>query len=398
MLPRIKINFENGAIGSVAPSADGVVGLVCTASTVVSGLQLNTTYTLRSIDELQNLGVTPKSDDANAFLYKTVKEFFDEAGAGSELWLMCLPNTYGQSQVLDAENNYAKKLLFDANGRIRVLGVAVRPATESNITNALSEDSYTAIGKAQALAQYMTDIKFAPLVILIEGRAFNGKPAELKDLNEMSNNRVGVLIGDTEANSKGAAIGLLLGRVARVPVQRHIGRVSDGAIMADTLYVGALVPESSDIETIHNKGYIVFRTFVGKSGYFFTDDGLATSVTDDYKFIARRRTVDKAYRIAYNRLLSYVNSEIPLTTTGGIPPAFAKSIEGDVVASVIGEMLPDGNLGVDTSDPTDKGVKCFVDYNQNIAATGRLNVVLQVKPYGYSKYIDVKLGFITINS
>ena len=61
-------------------------------------------------------------------------------------------------------------------------------------------------------------------------------------------------------------------------------------------------------------------------------------------------------------------------------------------------MLPDGNLGVDTSDPTDKGVKCFVDYNQNIAATGRLNVVLQVKPYGYSKYIDVKLGFVTINS
>lgn len=398
MLPRVKIDFENGALGSVAPSADGVAGLVCTASTVVGGLQLNTTYTLRSIDDLQNLGVNPKSDDANAFLYKTIKEFFGEGGAGAELWLMCLPNTYGQSQVLDTDNNYAKKLLLDANGRIRVLGVAVRPTTESNVSNALSEDSYTAIGKAQALARYMTEVKFAPLVVLIEGRAFNGKPAELKDLGEMNNNRVGVLIGDSATDSKGAAIGLLLGRVAKVPVQRHIGRVSDGAVAADTLYVGTLAPESSDVETIHNKGYITFRTFVGKGGYFFTDDSLATSSDDDYKSIARRRTIDKAYRIAYGRLLSYVNTEIPITATSGILPAFAKSIESDIVSSVVSDMLPEGNLGVDTTDPADKGVRCFVDYSQNVAATGRLNVVLQVKPYGYSKYIDVKLGFITINS
>lgn len=398
MLPKVKINFENGALGSVAPSADGVVGLVCTASTVVGGLQLNTTYTLRSMDDLHNLGVTPKSEDANAFLYKTVSEFFGESGAGAELWLMCFPNTYTQSQLVDTANDYAKKLLLEANGRIRVLGVAVKPTNEDTVVNALSEDTYMAIGKAQALAVYMTDVRFAPLVVLIEGRGFNGKPSELKDLNEMSNNRVGVVIGDSVSNSKGAAIGLLLGRVSRVPVHRHIGRVSDGAIKSDTLFVGQARPEGSDVETIHNKGYITFRTFVGRSGYFFTDDGLATSTTDDYKFMARRRTIDKAYRIAYNRLLSYVNSEIPLTATGGIPPAFAKSIEGDVVAALTSEMLPDGNLGIDTSDPTDKGVKCFVDYNQNISATGRLNVVLQVKPYGYSKYIDVKLGFITINS
>ena len=44
--------------------------------------------------------------------------------------------------------------------------------------------------------------------------------------------RVGVLIGDTISQSKGAAIGILAGKLASIPVQRHIGRVKDGALSA----------------------------------------------------------------------------------------------------------------------------------------------------------------------
>ena len=35
MLPNVKIDFANGAIGASEPMDDGVTGLVCTARTVV---------------------------------------------------------------------------------------------------------------------------------------------------------------------------------------------------------------------------------------------------------------------------------------------------------------------------------------------------------------------------
>jgi hypothetical protein len=190
---------------------------------------------------------------------------------------------------------------------------------------------------------------------------------------------------------------MLLGRIARIPVQRHIGRVLDGSVKPLSVFIGDKTVEMADVETINNKGYITLRTFVGKSGYYFADDNLATEEGDDYRSIARRRTVDKAYRIAYATLLEFLNNEIPITESGGIMPAMAKSWESEVEAAIVSQMTAEGNLGVDTTDPNDKGVKCFIDYNQNVAATGKIEISLKVKPYGYAKYIDVKLGFMAIN-
>ena len=61
-------------------------------------------------------------------------------------------------------------------------------------------------------------------------------------------------------------------------------------------------------------------------------------------------------------------------------------------------MTAEGNLGVDVTDSGDTGVKCFIDYAQKVVSTGKIDISLKVKPYGYAKYIDVKLGFITINT
>jgi hypothetical protein len=48
-------------------------------------------------------------------------------------------------------------------------------------------------------------------------------------------------------------------------------------------------------------------------------------------------------------------------------------------------------------DPQDTGVKCYIDYAQNVVSTGKMEIVLRVKPYVYAKYIDVKLGFMVID-
>ena len=58
MLPRVKITFENGALGSVSPSEDGVTGLVAYATAVSNTFTLGTPYLLTKLADLEALGVT----------------------------------------------------------------------------------------------------------------------------------------------------------------------------------------------------------------------------------------------------------------------------------------------------------------------------------------------------
>ena len=80
--------------------------------------------------------------------------------------------------------------------------------------------------------------------------------------------RVGIAIGDTVASSKGATIGTWLGRIAKSPVQRNIGRVKDGSLAPLEMYVGSKKIDESEstIKAIYEKGYLVPRKYVGRSG------------------------------------------------------------------------------------------------------------------------------------
>lgn len=160
---------------------------------------------------------------------------------------------------------------------------------------------------------------------------------------------------------------------------------------------GALgqVEAMADVETIHEKGYITFTTFVGRTGYFIADDNLATRVGDDYRALSNRRVIDKAYRIAYNTLLDDLNDEVPIATDGNLSPAWCTSVKSHVEQAIISSMTANGNLGNDPGDPDDTGVACSISYKQQILSTSRLGVGLRVKPNGYAKYIDVELGFKT---
>ncbi|MDR2511744.1 MAG: DUF2586 family protein [Bacteroidales bacterium] len=153
-------------------------------------------------------------------------------------------------------------------------------------------------------------------------------------------------------------------------MQRHIGRVRDGSVQATEVFIGTVKPELTDLETINDKGFIIFRTFTAMAGYYFTDDHLETLVTSDYHSLARRRTADKAYHIAYSTMLDYLNEEILVTAEGTIAASTAKGIETDIEAAIITQMTAEGNLGSEPTDDNDTGVQCLVDIGQNIVATG----------------------------
>ena len=395
MLPRVKIIYSNGALGQVAEMDDGCLGFLALGATATDKFTLGTAYMVRNLAALEELGVTAEN---NANLYRNVKEFYAEAGDGVELWIMGFAPTATFVSILDKDNAAgAKALILAANGKLRGLIAFKPPETGYKLTttDGLDADVYDALPLAQALGEWSTDNRYAPLFTLIEGYGFTGEATALKDLHEMDHNRCGIVVGDTAADSKNAAMGVVAGRIASSDVQRKISRVKSGALAPVTLYIGDKPAELADAETINDLGYITFRTFVGKSGYFIADDHLATAATDDYNSVSNRRVIDKAYRVAYNTLVDVLNDEVPIATDGTLSPAWCASVQGDVQQAVITSMTAAGNLGNDPADADDTGVECSISYDQNILATSQLAVGLRVKPNGYAKYIDVTLGFKT---
>lgn len=391
MLPRVKIQFLNGLLGTVGESPDGLLALICGASAVANKLALNSVYEVRSMDDLAELGVTAQN---NAVLYKHVSEFYDEAGSGTKLILYPVAPATTATNICDytkTAEGYARDLITRQNGALRGIGIAgVNSNSSVASTNGLDPDVFTALPKAQQLAEWATTELYAPLFVAIEGRAYDASK-ELKNLSSETYNRCLVAIGDTLVNSTGAAIGTLLGRIASIPVQRNIGRVKDGALFPLEMYVGAKKVEesSSAIASIFDKGYIVPRKHVGRSGYFYADDPMACDPTDDYAHIASRRVIDKAYRIAYDTTLEELLDEIDLNEDGTMQHAVVKSWQQTLENAINRKMTANGELSATNGE----GCKCFIDEKQNVASTSKIVVTLKVRPHGYSRYIDVNLGF-----
>ena len=394
-LPRVKITFENGALGGVAPSEDGVCGLVAYATAVSTTFALNTPYLITKLDGLVALGITSEATGANAALYKTVKEFYSEAPDGTKLWVMGVAASTTIANLTDKANNIISPLLMAARGSINILMLKVASAAEPTMSGSIDGAVLTAVTNLQALAEDWAENYYAPFVSLVEALSYSGVAASLPDLTARSDNRVGVVLGDSVTGSAGAAVGLVAGRLAAEPVQRSLARVRSGAIKAETMYIGSNLAELGDPDVANDLGYIVPRTFVGKSGYYWSDDHLATGASDDYCAIPRRRVVDKAYRIAYKTLVDEIAENVPVNTEGKLAAFHCKGVETSVESAIVNSMTSEGNLGNDPDNASDLGVQCYIDPDQNILATSRLEINLKVKPHGYSKYIDVKLGFKT---
>lgn len=392
-LPSIKISFLNGQLGTVSESQDGLLALVCGATQVASTFSLGKAYTIYRLAGLEALGVTAEN---NAALYRHVKDFYTEAEEGTKLVVYGVEKTKKMTDLCDKDSGPLKALLQAQKGELRGLIIARDPGEEEvAVTEGIDPDVFTAIPKAQALAEWATTDLYAPIFVAIEGRSFDGDADSLQNLSEQTNNRVCVVIGDTTSGSKGAAMGLLAARIASAAVQRNIGRVADGAIAATEMYLGDKpVEEVMDaITTIYDKGYITPRTYVGKSGYFWTDDKLATEPTDDYAHLTHRRVVDKAYRIAYDTLLNYMLDEIMVNTDGTMQQAVLKSWQSAVESAIDNQMTAQGELSADLT-AGESGCSCYIDPSQNVLATSTVNITLKVRPYGYARYIVVELGFL----
>lgn len=380
----------NGQLGTVPESQDGLLALVVIGATAVSTtFSLGKPYQIYRPKGLEDLGVTAEN---NARLVDLVSQFYSEAQEGTPLYVVGYASTETMTGLCDKDTGSLRGLMQGLKGDLRGLVLASEKDGDPEVSEGIDPDVLSALPKAQALAEYAADNMFAPVFIALEGRAYSGTPADLKDLSELTYNRCCVVIGDTGQGSGNAAMGIFAGRVAAAAVQRNIGRVADGPLYPTLMYIGEKTVDESedDIATIYDKGYITPRTYVGRTGYYFSDDRMACDPTDDYAHLTARRTIDKAARIAYDTLLDYLLGEIEINEDGTMQQSVIKSWQSEVENAIDTQMTARGEL----SATDGSGCSCFIDPSQNVLSTSTVNMTLGVRPYGYARTINVNLGFL----
>lgn len=402
MLPGLNIEFQNGQINTAVPTEDGVFGLLASAVAVADKFELNKAYTVKGMVDVAKLGILPDVD--NGVLYNKLKEFYEEAGEGRELWLIGFAKTTKPSDWFtpDVFTGVAPVdvLLTAANGRLSVLLTSFDPdgTYVETIEPGMDQDVWLAKEKAQILAKNYTDNQFTPLIVLLEGYAFTGDVIDLPDLLEGTDNRVGIFVGDSnprtgDIENNNTANHILAGRLSSIQVHENAGKVKLGALKTLTAYIVDDAVEDYDVEALHDKGYITFRTHVRKAGYYITDDPLATGMDDDYHYITRRRVIDKAYRIAHNVASNEILADFDLLNDGTISPFFAKDVEGNIEREIYNLMTQRGELSVDSTNKDDLGVKATFNTEINVAETNRIEMTLKVRPKGYARWFDILLGY-----
>ena len=392
MLPRVKINYLNGLLGTAPDNQDGLLGLVVLGATAVSTtFVLGKQYRLVRPEDLVGLGITATN---NARIVELVNQFFAEAEEGTPVYLIGIEAT-SMTSVLDVESGPMKSILQELRGALRGLIVASASTAAATVVDGLDPDVLTAMPKAQALADWAADSLYAPIFVILEGRHFESAD-DAPDLKTLAYNRVGVFIGDVVTGSINAAVGTLAGRIAASPVQRNIGRVATGALAPAEMFIGSSSVDQamSVVDVLYSKGYICPRIYVGLAGYYLVDDLLAVAGTDDYAHLTARRTVDKAARIAYLTMLQFLLDEIEVNTDGTMQTPVLKSWQAAVEDAINAQMSAAGELSVVDGS----GCKFFIDPSQNVLSTSKVEGVLKVRPYGYAREIVVNIGFLTNNN
>jgi hypothetical protein len=97
-------------------------------------------------------------------------------------------------------------------------------------------------------------------------------------------------------------------------------------------------------------------------------------------------------------MLEELLDEVPVTSTGTLQLPIVKSWEAKVENAIASGMTANGELSADVTDANDRGVKCYIDPDQNIISNSILDVNIRVRPFGYPRYINVYLGFQVISA
>lgn len=390
-LPNVNVQVIGGGLGQTEARQDGVAWLIVGGVSTPSWNE-NEINLITSLQEAEDvLGIAKVS---NPLAYAHIHDFYSLAGSGTKLYLTLLTNEW--SSYYSNAGALLDLLKDQIPEEVRLVGIS--PADgQVAMTAGIRQSVISFIATANNFAQERS-LAYKPTSVILDGFSIDMSESSYRNLKGSAEMKyVSVALSHTPAlldnnidfgHDLNACVGLVLGKLAKIPVQRNIGRVRDGDLLQANAYLNTTLIDTipnAKLQELHDKGYIFMRRHTGLAGYYFNDDTTCTPATSDFNSIARVRVIEKARRIVRTVLLPYLLDEAEIDPeTGRLSASFVKEMQATVENALDLQMTANNEIIAN---------RCTIDPKQNVLATNRIDVVVKLIPFGYAKQIEVTLSF-----
>lgn len=381
-----------------------------------------TVIEINSMDDLKDLGITPYSADSNVDLlfgipYYHIKHFFGIQGDSGRLFIMFADCSTDWSAI--------DQMQRAAHGMINQLGVWTEQSLWKQTDEMAETYSIDLVTGLQSKAASLAD-ENAPLSIVLSANpaviATVDEPKKQVELSKIPSCIIGarfvtVLLGqglDADVTAMQVAnpnvtpvgnIGAALGCLANANVQESIAWVNKfnligyfpdiemgfgDATVADDKLTSSLKYSSLNkiqLDDLDDKGYVFLCKYSGlESGVYFSKD--QTCSDDDYRTIARNRTIHKSRRAVRNALLPYVNSPLKVDPSTGYLSTAKITMFQNIVSDILTTMQNNEEIS---------GFSVTIDKNQNVLKNDTLIIKYSLVPVGVAARIEVVEGLALTN-
>lgn len=383
----VKFIRENGGLGRRLQGEDFISGLI------VYGETATDKRLILSMDELDKAGITATT---HPVLHYHASEFF-RINEGAKLYVQSVAQSDGNYTEVKVMQNFAE-------GNIRQIAICDFKRAFNTLSNS--------VAKLNQIATELGALNI-PLSVLLSVKVQTSEMTALTNLHTLNAERVSVVLGQDKGGRGGylaathpslSCIGAVLGAIAKAKVSESIAWVEkqnlvstaypkaltggtekarelDSIGFCDGSNLGNYTPQQ--LEAIHDKGYIFGMKHTGVAGTFLNDSFTATSLESDFAYLENNRTIDKAIREINKVLIKKVSGPAYIDPDTGLLEATGVAALEALCDDVLDQMVRDGEVS---------GFEVFINPNQQVLRTSKLEVVVRIVPVGTLRKIEVKIG------
>ncbi len=412
----IQINKIGGGLGRRNPSKDGVCGLII-GGDATDYYNHEEVAKLIQLSDAEVLGIDAAYDANNELLvYHHISEFF-RLNPNGTLYLMLADRSYDLYEILATGLLQVLVKSDVANREIKIVAIGSASPGPSEFSASLAQLFSDVSGSISAYQQAIDELRLDNIYIdsvILEGRIFlTPIISSLPDLRTFDSPNVSVVIAqdpaiveiNTFAYRKYAAIGSALGMLSVRKVHENLGSVDiiekpdiakgnenypltfqAKGLWLTANYANVSINSLTQAEktALKEKGYIFGGGYEGYPYIYFNSSPTCTELADDFSFIERNRTWNKAARYVIETLTPKINSVVEIDSNSGyIKSSTIASWEAAAKAK-LNYMLADGEVAE---------IDVYIDPKQNVLSGSPVVVKISVTPNGIAEAITVDLGF-----
>lgn len=158
------------------------------------------------------------------------------------------------------------------------------------------------------------------------------------------------------------------------------------------LYNSLFASEFNLLVQLDAAGWIFGSKIANATGTYVNDNPSAIVVTNDYSYMNINRTINKVQRTVYSALIPFINGGVTLNNDGTLNINYISKLKAACTPG-LNAMIQNGNISGYPVTSGSNTNSIYVNPSQNTAATGVVQIVVNIVPIGIAREIQVTLGF-----